>query len=403
MNNLLDNKILLALLGALALLLVALGLRSRAKKASQAPSLDSSFLESRGHPDSFFGASGGQRVDTSGNSTTGNASLNYTHSQLDAGGDVDPVAEADVYLAYGRDLQAEEILKEALRTHPTRFAIHGKLMEIYAKRKDLASFQALGPDMHRLTQGMGPEWERVSALGRDIDPRNPIYQLGVRQSTGFSAMAAAGAAGAVGVGIAAAQSRSNTVSEPTATRTSQFDALDLDLDLDLDISAPAPLTATPPATTGYSGISDLSGIEAENRPRDFTDTNPAQTSPAATTVDELDFTLENHTDLVPLLPASEAQHSTPGSMFTTPPSGMIDFDMGSISLDLDEPVDSAQAPLAAAAEGASDNPLATKLALAQEFSTIGDTEGARALCEEVIAEATGSLKTRAQRLLAELG
>ena len=29
----------------------------------------------------------------------------------------DPAAEADVYLAYGRDLQAEEILKEALRNH----------------------------------------------------------------------------------------------------------------------------------------------------------------------------------------------------------------------------------------------------------------------------------------------
>ena len=82
---------------------------------------------------------------------------------------------------------------------------------------------------------------------------------------------------------------------------------------------------------------------------------------------------------------------------------MIDFDMGSISLDLDDPVDSAQAPLAAAAEGSSDSPLATKLALAQEFNTIGDTDGARALCEEVIAEATGSLRARAQRLLAELG
>ena len=37
--------------------------------------------------------------------------MTYSLSQLDAIGDVDPVAEADVYLAYGRDLQAEEILK----------------------------------------------------------------------------------------------------------------------------------------------------------------------------------------------------------------------------------------------------------------------------------------------------
>ena len=50
-----------------------------------------------------------------------------------------------------------------------------------------------------------------------------------------------------------------------------------------------------------------------------------------------------------------------------------------------------------------DDPLATKLALAQEFNTIGDTDGARTLVEEVIAESTGELKARAQRMLSDLG
>jgi pilus assembly protein FimV len=52
---------------------------------------------------------------------------------------------------------------------------------------------------------------------------------------------------------------------------------------------------------------------------------------------------------------------------------------------------------------AADDPLATKLALAHEFNTIGDTDGARTLIEEVIAESSGALKARAQRLLADLG
>ena len=407
LESLLDNKALLALLGALAVLLAALGVRARAKKASQAASLDSSFLESRAHPDSFFGASGGQRVDTSGNSTTGNATLNYTHSQLDTGGDVDPVAEADVYLAYGRDLQAEEILKEALRSHPSRFAIHAKLMEIYAKRQDVASFQTLGADLHRLTQGQGPEWERVSQLGRDIDPRNPIYQPGTRPSTRSGGLAAAAVVGA-GMGVAAAATAA-AVAAPAAEapvfRGSQFDALDLDLDLDLDISAPVPLSA-PPLTTGYSGMSDLPGttdVPSETRPQDLAAHKPVHATLDVSTVDDLEFTLENNSDLAPLAPKVEAHNTVPASDWLAPNSGMIDFDMGSISLDLDAPVDSAQAPLAAAAEGSEDSPLATKLALAQEFNTIGDTEGARSLCEEVIAEATGSLKTRAERLLAELG
>ena len=58
---------------------------------------------------------------------SGQTFMAYSPSQLDAAGDVDPVAEADVYLAYGRDMQAEEILKEALLMYPTRVSVHRKL------------------------------------------------------------------------------------------------------------------------------------------------------------------------------------------------------------------------------------------------------------------------------------
>ena len=53
------------------------------------------------------------------NNSVFNSSFAPSASQLDTN-EVDPVAEADVYIAYGRDAQAEEILKEALRTHPER-------------------------------------------------------------------------------------------------------------------------------------------------------------------------------------------------------------------------------------------------------------------------------------------
>ncbi len=64
----------------------------------------------------------------------------------------------------------------------------------------------------------------------------------------------------------------------------------------------------------------------------------------------------------------------------------------------------AAAPAAVAEAGAeADSPLATKLALAEEFNAIGDADGARSLAEEVLAEASGDLKSRAQKLLAEIG
>jgi pilus assembly protein FimV len=90
----------------------------------------------------------------------------------------------------------------------------------------------------------------------------------------------------------------------------------------------------------------------------------------------------------------------------------MDFNLGDLSLDLGQGGGSAKATggpaldFGAAAGGdggaapidASD-PLARKLELAEEFRQIGDMEGARDLLEEVVAKASGSLKSRAQSLL----
>ena len=80
-------------------------------------------------------------------------------------------------------------------------------------------------------------------------------------------------------------------------------------------------------------------------------------------------------------------------------SGMLEFDLGTLSLELDPAADAASSNVTAEPE----DPLATKLALAEEFVSIGDDDGARALIEEVIAEASGELKTKAQRALGNLG
>jgi len=140
-----DNPMAVVGGGLLVALLAGFGVY-RFSRRSKKDSGETSFLESRLQPDSFFGASGGQRIDTrdaGGNSS----SMSYSLSQLDAIGDVDPVAEADVYLAYGRDLQAEEILKEAMRGNPDRMAIRTKLLEVYAKRRDTKGFELLATQL----------------------------------------------------------------------------------------------------------------------------------------------------------------------------------------------------------------------------------------------------------------
>jgi pilus assembly protein FimV len=78
---------------------------------------------------------------------------------------------------------------------------------------------------------------------------------------------------------------------------------------------------------------------------------------------------------------------------------MLSFDLNEITLDLDDAPNTAPSELGALTE---ENPLVTKLSLAEEFRAIGDLEGARSLAEEVLAEASGTLKNKASTFLADL-
>ncbi|HCL86180.1 MAG TPA: hypothetical protein DIC45_06715 [Comamonadaceae bacterium] len=413
--------------GALAIVLLLLGYggwRVVQKRRNDAP-VDSSFMESRLTPDSFFGASGGQRVDTANSElTTGSSSMTYSPSQLDAGGDVDPVAEADVYLAYGRDLQAEEILKEAQRHYPDRVSIPAKLAEIYAKRQDHRALAAAAGDVLRLTNGQGPDWTRVSDLGRTLDPDNSLYQPGAHAGAMGIGAAAAGAAAA---GVAASSFASTLEQEDRRidpAPESVLPDLDLDLDLDLHEAPPAPsepstfaaaaasLNAQPPVAPAPAASANpelpdmdltappLPGGEWEaSAPAPIEFSLPAAsalpTEPSPLDLDDAGLSLMDSAS-APL--AAEPEPTTAAST--------LEFDLGDLSLDLGstgnaETPTMAQ-PLSHAADALPEDPLATKLALAEEFNTIGDSEGARALVEEVIAESSGDLKVRAQRLLAKL-
>jgi pilus assembly protein FimV len=354
-DELLDNPMIPAAAGGLIALLAGYAFyRSRQRK--NAGQVDSAYLESRLQPDSFFGNSGGQRVDTNDASVNSSSSMVYSPSQLDAGDDVDPVAEADVYLAYGRDLQAEEILKEALRHHPARVAIHQKLLEIYAKRRDVKNFGTIAKDAYKVTGGSGMEWEQICELGRGIDPGNGMYQPGGEPP----ASAPAPLEPAPSSYAAPAPQPARQAAPVAAAAAAPAAASGVDLDLDLDFSldeAPArasvPSAATQPAPIASAPDNSLA-FEAPSLPDSPA---PAAAAPAA--------------------------------------DNLMNFDMGGLSLDLGTPSEQPGS--------GSDDPLATKLALADEFKAIGDTDGARALIEEIIAEASGDMKSRAQKALAALG
>jgi len=130
-----------------------------------------------------------------------------------------------------------------------------------------------------------------------------------------------------------------------------------------------------------------------------------EVKPVPIALPDFDLDLDTPTTVAPALAAAVATQADdePPSVaqpYVASKAGMIDFDMEALSIDPDSR--SGVDPKTEQPDDADDDPVATKLALAQEFHAIGDTEGARTLVREVIAEATGSLRMRAERFLAEL-
>jgi len=91
--------------------------------------------------------------------------------------DVDPIAEAEVYMAYGRDAQAEEILKDAISKEPQRYELQLKLLEMYAARKDNSAFEAVAADLYSRLGADDATWKKVAAMGVTFAPDNPLYKV----------------------------------------------------------------------------------------------------------------------------------------------------------------------------------------------------------------------------------
>ncbi|MET0964550.1 MAG: FimV/HubP family polar landmark protein [Noviherbaspirillum sp.] len=437
-----------AVLGASALLLAllaALGI-GRARKAKNArlagnPSImPTSTLKTN----TLFGAAGGQSVDTS--NSVFNSNFSPSASQLDTN-EVDPVAEADVYIAYGRDAQAEEILKEALRTQPDRTAVRGKLLEIYSARKDLRAFEATATELFSLTKGEGEEWAQAATLGLALDPANPLYGSAKKPGeaaniAGDATVLAAGAA----AGLGAATLAPAAAAPPENSNDLDFDGL---LNTTRQVDEPPPelnLDELQPSTADRP-VHDTAAAPAE--PMVVAEPAPAEPAPASNLLD-FDFDLDSFGKNNPPAPAAQPMLAdpsdsrlmdfnlddadtpkaaapaasaldddafppldlgAPAKAGATGPAGApdqppADFDLSGISLDLD-PHDADSAAMhdvPTLGEHAYSNTaeMATKLDLASAYQEIGDREGARELLEEVIKGGDTEQSEKARDLLLKL-
>lgn len=142
----------------------------RARAEFEESILDGSAIDSK--PDTGDSGQAVSSSDTSFLSDFGVPGMGSMHAD-----EVDPLAEAEVYLAYGRSEQAEEVLKEAIGRNPQRVELKLKLLEIYQQRNDVNAFETLAEEMYPAHEEDGGEiWARVVALGKKVNPNNPLFR-----------------------------------------------------------------------------------------------------------------------------------------------------------------------------------------------------------------------------------
>ncbi|MDO9387654.1 MAG: FimV/HubP family polar landmark protein [Thiobacillus sp.] len=328
---------------------------SRRKKSAAA--LDDSLITGGDiQPNTVIGDASGGSVNT------GDTSFLTDFSQAGLGTidthDVDPIAEAEVYMAYGRDAQAEEILKEAINNNPDRHEIRVKLLEIYAARHNTATFEAVAGELYAaLGSKSSPLWDKACEMGRSIDPTNPLYG-GVQSSAApAAAVATVAATAAVAGGAVTFADEPEPELEPEVVAASgplEFESAGHVFNFDKQPEA----VVAPEA--GYVAMDPL-GLDFDLPDLDL----------PATADDTLKLDL------------GQDEENGPDNKFDF--SG-LDLDLGEAGgndLELDE--------------------AGTKLDLARAYVEMGDKEGAREILNEVLAEGSDKQKADAKGMLSSLG
>ncbi len=408
----------LAVLGGLAALLAA-----RRRKTTKFE--DSIISGTDIKTNTVFGSTGGGVVNTGDNSLASDFSREGL-GNIDTD-EVDPIAEAEVYLAYGRDAQAEEILKDALKKDPQRQEIYLKLLEIHAQHNKPSAFETVASELYSVTNGQGDVWQKAVVLGRQLDPNNPLFGEGgappprpaTDASTAASDAAKFEAAMPSDIGgdrslefqmdeeISISPSSGAKPKSPAdilagaeseLEKTAKLHAADIDTDRTVSLGAGAGATIAAAIAAG-KGASEMTAESFAEKVESVKDR-----APEAPKFD-LDFRLDDAEKPAPMAkpqpaPEFETAAAAAAAPSLTRPAAALELDKLDLSFDPERTT--FEDPTPSVLDGQWHD-AATKLDLAKAYQEMGDVEGAREILQEVLHEGDDQQKAEAKSLLAKLG
>ncbi|MEN8108048.1 MAG: FimV/HubP family polar landmark protein [Pseudomonadota bacterium] len=88
----------------------------------------------------------------------------------------DPVKEADIFLAYGRVQQAENMVMDGLEKDPKNMDLKLKLLEVYHAAGNTEAFNIHAQNFRNLVTEDDSNWQSIAVMGYEMAPENPLYK-----------------------------------------------------------------------------------------------------------------------------------------------------------------------------------------------------------------------------------
>jgi len=388
----------------------------------------------------------------------------FSPSDIDAlqdeTGEVDPISEADVYMAYNRYQQAEELLRQGIRKEPDRSDLRFKLLEVLFAAQSVDAFvdeaEKLAAD--GAANDYPQDWARVVSMGQDASPDNPLFAEGaasIREQlpSGDETAVIAGYEhkdelrdidlGDVESELEAATSGLSAEQAPSEEdeNVSEVDFGDSVFEFVNEAPEPAPAseredTEQPMAAAEESDELAVGDLEFESSSDFIAESSPGLEELQAEEVDldfsdlsDLDSSLGEEEGLGELdlgtgLETGAATDDLGGSladegldfdrMESIPGEDSVSverLDAGigelgvsdDLALEEETSDEGAKAPGVGMDETPSDeDEVATKLDLARAYIDMGDEDGARSILDEVMAEGNESQQTEAKELMQQM-
>ena len=282
----------------------------------------------------------------------------------------DPLEEVNVYLAYERFDQAEELVKRVIGEYPDRHEYKLRLLEVYYSSNDKGAYEGSAKELHAAVGDSDPLWESAVAMWSEMSPERALFEAGAEAAEAAPDQDAAKAFVDITGDSDEAEAGADTMVMAPGS--------DADEGLDFDLAADD-------TAADDEGILDLTGGDSEG-------------------IMDISAMADANADSADLLDVTKT-----GDMTSVEDGDLLNVTSPGLSADdaLDLIDDHAEKtvvmPRSNDVETQSDADEAdTKLNLAKAYIELGDTEGARSILDEVANDGNDAQKAEAKALLDQL-